>query len=103
MDITTITALVSILAAASGALLGWTARAREVRRHTREGAAQEAQSDAIMRTDVEYIKRGVDDIKIDMRVQGQRLDAVAERLTRAEEGVKQAQARIDKLERTEIL
>lgn len=47
---------------------------------------------------MEYLKRGVDDIRFDIRKQGERLDGQAERLTRVEESAKQAHKRLDKLE-----
>lgn len=84
-------------AALSGILLAWSARARERQKEEK----QEGYEDGALKTDVEYIKHGVDEIKKDMRSQGQRMDTFAERLTRVEESTKRAHerlARIDKLE-----
>lgn len=91
MDIPTI---VTILAAASGVILGWIGRTSAIKKDV----AHEAGTDAALRTDVEYIKRGVDDIRVDVRQQGQRTDALSERVTRVEESAKQAHKRIDKIE-----
>ncbi|MNU04128.1 hypothetical protein D3C72_2484130 [compost metagenome] len=52
----------------------------------------------MQRADVEYIKRGVDDIRVDVRMQGQKVDGLAERVTRVEESAKQAHKRLDRLE-----
>ncbi len=59
---------------------------------------QEGGSQGAMRQDMEYIKRGVDDIRVDVRAQGQRVDGLSERVTRVEESAKQAHKRIEKLE-----
>lgn len=86
--------IVSATAAISGIVLGWLGRSRAVR----HDAAAEAGRDGHLRADVEYIKRGVDDVRIEQRAQGQRFDALAERVTRVEESSKQAHKRIDRME-----
>ena len=94
MDLTIITALVGVIAALSGMALGWTTRSREVKKEVRT----DTQIETALRTDMEYLKRGVDDIRIEQRSQGQRMDALGERVTRVEESSKQAHKRIDRLE-----
>jgi len=94
-NVSVITALISVLAALSGIALGWTARAREIKK----GIKTDAEIDATIRTDMEYLKRGVDDIRLEQRSQGQRMDAIVERVTRVEESSKQAHKRIDRIER----
>ncbi|MGG4552810.1 hypothetical protein [Paenibacillus humicus] len=89
-----ITILISIATAVSGILLGWLGRTRTIR----QDAAKNAEAGATLQTDVEYIKRGVDDIRVDMRIQSQRLDGISERVTRVEESTKQAHKRLDRLE-----
>ncbi|AZK46703.1 hypothetical protein [Paenibacillus lentus] len=89
-----ITILISIATAVSGILLGWLGRTRSIR----QDAAKDAEAGATLQTDVEYIKRGVDDIRVDMRIQSQRVDGISERVTRVEESTKQAHKRIDRLE-----
>lgn len=94
MDLTIITAIISVLAALSGMALGWNGRARTMR----QDVAQESAAAAMQRADVEYIKRGVDDMKVEQKLQRQQFEAVSERLTRVEESAKQAHKRIDRLE-----
>ncbi|MNC72600.1 hypothetical protein D3C75_1236720 [compost metagenome] len=86
-----------MLAAISGILLGWSGRSRQIRQEVRADGGNEG----ALRQDVEYIKRGVDDIRVDVRMQGQRVDGLVERVTRVEESAKQAHKRIDRLEETE--
>ncbi|MFE4713974.1 hypothetical protein ACFRAM_24325 [Paenibacillus sp. NPDC056722] len=89
-----ITTLIAMIAAVSGVVLGWVGRNRAFKQEV----TQEASGSATLRTDVQYIKRGVDDIQADVRVQGQRTDILTERVTRVEESAKQAHHRINKLE-----
>jgi ABC-type transport system involved in cytochrome bd biosynthesis fused ATPase/permease subunit len=87
-------AAISAAAAISGIVLGWSARSREAKKEVRK----ETEMGTALRADMEYLKHGVDDIRIEQRSQGQRLDAMAERLTRVEESAKQAHKRIDRIE-----
>lgn len=82
--------LISAAAALSGIVLGWLGRSRTVR--------QDGAQDGELRASVNYIRQGVDDLRVEIRSQNQRYDVLAERLTRTEESVKQAHRRIDRLE-----
>lgn len=95
MNVTLWGAAISALAAISGIILGWTARARE----TKKAIQEDAGASTMLHADVEYIKRGVDDIRIEQRAQGQQLDALTERVVRVEESAKQAHKRIDRLDK----
>ena len=64
----------------------------------KKDVAQEAGSGAILRTDVEYIKHDVDDVRFELKDQVRRFDALTERITRVEESTKQAHKRLDKIE-----
>ena len=94
LEISIISALIGVVAAISGMILGWSARAKEIRKD----AEKDAEIQAALRTDLEYLKRGIDDIRLEQKAQGQRIDAIAERLTRVEESAKQAHKRIDRIE-----
>lgn len=94
VSITAITAIVGLAATISGIILGWAGKARTVK----QDAAAEAREDATLKADVRYIRDGVDDLRIEQRVQGKRLDELAERVTRVEESAKVAHKRIDRLE-----
>jgi len=94
MNLTVLTAVISVAAAISGIVLGWTGRSRS----SHDDMKKEAGSEAVLRSDMEYIKRGVDDIRLEQRAQGQRIDMLAERVTRLEESAKQAHKRLDRLD-----
>lgn len=95
-DTISITVLLAILTTASGIFIGWSGRSRSIRQDIKK----EAGDGALLRADVEYIKRGVDDIRLEQRSQGQRIDELAERVTRVEESAKQAHHRLNRLEDT---
>lgn len=82
--------LISAAAALSGIVLGWIGRARTIQK--------DAAEDGELRASVEYIARGVDDLRVEIRSANQRYDMLAERVTRVEESTKQAHRRIDHIE-----
>lgn len=88
------TAIFAVITALSGMALGWLGRTRSIR----QDAAQDAGTVTALQTDLEYIRRGVDDIRLDQRVQSQRIDALSERVTRIEESSKQMHKRMDRME-----
>ncbi|WP_339213957.1 hypothetical protein [Ornithinibacillus sp. FSL M8-0202] len=63
-----------------------------------KGVKQEANQDAEVRTQLNYISRGVDDIRIDLKANEKQIAQHSERITRVEESAKQAHKRIDALE-----
>ncbi|WP_438449425.1 hypothetical protein [Gorillibacterium sp. sgz5001074] len=94
MDFSVIAAGIAATAAVSGIFLGWNGRNRALKTEIK----QEAVTGASLRLDMDYIKRGVDDIKFEQRAQGKRIDELSERVTRVEESSKQAHKRIDRLD-----
>ncbi|WP_316009513.1 MULTISPECIES: hypothetical protein [Paenibacillus] len=91
---TALTSITSALAAISGIALGWAGRSKAMRREAEEAA----EAEAMRRTEIVNLKRLIDDMKIEQKLQGQRFEAFSERLTRVEESAKQAHKRIDRLE-----
>lgn len=69
----------------------------------RQGSNKCIRDDASEHTSVvsqlNYISRGIDDIKLDAKDTNRRLDNTIERITRVEESSKQAHKRIDGLEK----
>lgn len=52
-----------------------------------------------MRSDIKYIKQGIEDIKVDMRVRDKEMGELTERVVRVEESAKQAHKRIDEIKK----
>ena len=94
MDISGLSAFISALGILSGIFIGWWTRSRTVKQDVQE----DARAGALLRADLEYIRRGVEDIKIVQQAQNLRYNELSERVTRVEESSKQAHKRIDRLE-----
>lgn len=60
---------------------------------------KDAVSDGELKADISYIRQGVEDIRVDMRVQQSHTEELRERVTRVEESTKQAHRRIDDLDK----
>lgn len=94
MDTGSIMIVVSVIAAFSGVILGWMGRARTVKQDT----TVEVRENTAIKSDVEYIKRGVDEMRLEQKDHGRRFDVLFERVTRVEESAKQAHHRIDRID-----
>ncbi|TCJ01566.1 hypothetical protein [Cytobacillus praedii] len=55
----------------------------------------DSQQDAQIKAQLDYIGKGVDDIRIDLRANERQMIAHGERITRLEESAKQAHKRLD--------
>ncbi|WP_453992093.1 hypothetical protein [Bacillus nitroreducens] len=60
----------------------------------------DGQESAELKAELGYIRKGVDDIRIDSRANEKALNHLGERVTRVEESSKQAHKRIDKIEQS---
>lgn len=58
----------------------------------------ETRQDAKIQAQLDYIGRGVDDIRIDLKANEKQIANLGERVTRVEESSKQAHKRIDQME-----
>lgn len=58
----------------------------------------ESRQDAKIQAQLDYIGKGVDDIRIDLKANERQIGALSERVTRIEESAKQAHKRLDKFE-----
>jgi peptidoglycan hydrolase CwlO-like protein len=59
----------------------------------------DSRESAEVKAELGYIRKGVDDIRIDLKANEKQMIALGERITRVEESSKQAHKRIDNLER----
>ena len=90
-----VAALVGIVASLSGVIIGWTGRAKEAQKNLVATTKAETEKGTLVSADVQYIKRGIDDIRADLRAQGTRVDTICERVAKVEEVAKSAHKRID--------
>ena len=84
----------SLLFGALSAVLGVLGALATMKKDSKNQGANEAS----ISSKVDYIARGVDDIKLDFKDQARKIEAHNDRLIRVEESAKQAHKRIDKLE-----
>lgn len=84
----------SLLIAAVGTLVGVLGYLLNSKSNIKNDGAKDAQ----LSTKLEYISKGVDDIRIDLKANERQMQAFGERVTRVEESAKQAHKRIDKIE-----
>ena len=61
-------------------------------------AKSDGQESAELKAELGYIRKGVDDIRIDAKANEKQLMAHGERITRVEESAKQAHKRLDNIE-----
>jgi Tfp pilus assembly protein PilO len=65
-------------------------------------AKTDARESAEVKAELGYIRKGVDDIRIDLRTNERERIALGERVTRVEESAKQAHKRLDNLEKESV-
>lgn len=92
MDLMTVAAICGLVGTISGILCAWVGYSRGAKKDCR----QDGETDGVLKSDVDYIKRGVDDIRLEQRAMRQDMSTLAERVTRVEESCKQAHKRIDR-------
>lgn len=83
----------SLLFGAIGTILGVIGALATLRKDSKQDGAE----DAHVRAKVDYIASGVDDIRLDMRTQANKIETLNERLIRNEESTKQAHKRLDNI------
>lgn len=84
-------ALIAIIGTVAGIWFGYSGRQKACKDEVRADTVGHTE----LKTNVEYIKRGVDDIRIDLRAQENTVRDLSDRVTRVEESAKQAHKRID--------
>jgi len=86
---------IGLLIAAVSLVIGYLSyalnRSREIKSDGQQGAEMKAK--------LEYISKGVDDIRIDQKASERQMVSFGERITRVEESTKQAHKRMDTLEK----
>lgn len=90
METISIALICSVVGATVSYLTFQRNKSNSIRADTREEADTRAKLD--------YISRGVDDIRVDIKTQDRKINDMNERLIRAEESTKSAHKRIDGLE-----
>lgn len=85
---------IGVIGTIIGAVLGMAGYLRGAKKDTK----QESKEDGALKSDVDYIKRRVDDVLLEQRNTNKTLSEHAERITRTEESLKSLHKRLDALE-----
>lgn len=86
-------AIISLL----GLIIAYMGYTLNKQKDVKSTAQQEATQGAQVTTQLQYISKGVDDIRIDLKANERQMAVLAERVTRVEESVKQSHKRLDEL------
>ncbi|WP_164219407.1 hypothetical protein [Virgibacillus sp. YIM 98842] len=85
--------VVSVFIAGTGVFVGYltyqSKKTNSTKSDTKEGAE--------LKAGLDYIRKGVDDIRIDLKANEKQISHLSERVTRVEESNKQAHKRIDSI------
>lgn len=80
-------------------LLGGAATFLTLKRNFKKDTQEESRDFTRVETKLDYVSKGVDDIRLDIRATDRKVSDVCERLTRVEESTKSAHHRIDGIEK----
>jgi hypothetical protein len=93
---------VNIIIGIASAFIGILAGAIAIKRTFKNDIKEESNAQTKFEMQLNYISRGVDDIKLDMKMQDNKINGVIERVAKVEESAKSAHKRIDDLEKGEM-
>lgn len=91
----TFSVIVGILSTILSAVLGWVAHAKTSKKNYKEDVEKSTTSTVQMHTDIDYIKRGIDDIKFEQRGMRTEISQLRCDLGKVEEVAKSAHKRLD--------
>ncbi|WP_194190793.1 hypothetical protein [Clostridium chrysemydis] len=89
-----ITVAIGVAGTLTGIVLGFWKAKKDGDRNIKEDTVQ----DTVVATKLDYISKGVDDIRLDIKAQDKRISEIVERLIKVEESSKSAHHRIDNIE-----
>lgn len=90
--------LIAVLGTISGIVFGYMGHRRADKKEVQREVQSETKDHTELKTNLEYIRRGVDDIRIDLKAQESKVSDLAGAVIRVEEIAKSAHKRIDSIE-----
>lgn len=85
---------VALICTVLGVVIGYSNFQRGKKKDTKE----EGKTEGATNLKLDYISKGVDDIRLDIKAQDRKIDDINVKLVRVEESTKQAHKRIDRME-----
>jgi hypothetical protein len=86
--------LLGVVGTVSAIIIGWTG----INRAVKESVRRESSNMAVMETNISHIRNGMDEIKFELKSQGNRQQDIFVRVAQIEGSVKSAHHRLDNLE-----
>ncbi|MBU3098398.1 MULTISPECIES: hypothetical protein [Clostridium] len=102
MSTVTVTIVISAagaICAIVGSVLAVSNLFRTSRKEATTEATADAQSTTRLETKLDYVSKGVDDIRLDNKDQNRRINDISDKVARVEESTKSAHKRLDELEK----
>lgn len=90
---------IPILCTAIGAILGYMSYKKKTEKDIETSASQKT----VVATKLDYISKGVDDIRLDIKAQDAKISNVIERLIKVEESTKSAHHRLDDIIKGDVI
>ncbi|CEQ08655.1 hypothetical protein UT300013_09250 [Paraclostridium sordellii] len=88
---------VTVICTIIGAIIGYMSYQKKNEHDIEDDASQKT----VVATKLDYISKGVDDIRLDIKAQDTKISGVIERLIKVEESTKSAHHRIDNIQGVE--
>jgi len=98
-DMNEATIIIGLVCTVIGAVIGIYAALGSAKKDIKEEAKAETSCSTRLEVKLDYVSKGVDDIKLDFREQSRRIDTMSDNLIRVEESCKSAHKRINDLEK----
>ncbi|GAE89545.1 hypothetical protein [Acetivibrio straminisolvens] len=95
MDSAAIYTLIGVTGTVCGIIFGYVGYKKGLQKESSENGREAG----ALKSDMEYIKRRIDDVLLEQKDTNKSVNALAERVSKVEESAKQAHKRIDRIER----
>lgn len=92
---------ITVLVGLTGTIIGIVLSLWKNKRDGEKSLKEDTVQDTVVATKLDYISKGVDDIRLDIKAQDKRISDVVERLIKVEESTKSAHHRLDGIEKKE--
>lgn len=91
-------ASINLLVAVVGAIIGILGYIRVTKNDVKDDTEESTSISVELKAQLNYISKGVDDIRLDIKAQANKIEDMGERLTRVEESTKSAHHRLNDIE-----
>lgn len=85
-----------------GAIVGIATFNNNKQKSIKQETKEESSTQTKVEMQLNYISRGIDDIKLDMKMQDKKINDLVERVAKLEESTKSAHKRIDDIEKGDV-